>query len=85
MMWADAGIIRKGDALACAGSVLSAWQAATQPARDRDGVELTDLLTCARLVTEAALLREESRGAHFRKDFPGTREEWRRHLVLTRD
>ena len=78
-------IVRNADALACAGSLLSAWQAAVEPARDREGVELADLLTCARLVTEAALMREESRGAHFRRDFPVPCEEWRRHLVFKRD
>ena len=39
------------------------------------------MLTCARLVTEAALAREESRGAHYRRDWPEPREEWRRRLV----
>ena len=34
---------------------------------------------CSRLVAEAALLREESRGAHYRTDFPESRDEWRRH------
>jgi L-aspartate oxidase len=43
--------------------------------------ELRALVTCARLAAEAALLREESRGAHYRTDFPEPREEWRRHLV----
>ena len=43
-----------------------------------------DLVVCGRLVTEAALLREESRGAHWRSDFPEAREEWRRHIVFRR-
>jgi L-aspartate oxidase len=47
----------------------------------RESQELADLLTCARLVTEAALAREESRGAHFRRDYSSSREEWRHHLV----
>ncbi|NOJ69521.1 L-aspartate oxidase [Paenibacillus alvei] len=36
----------------------------------RDQLELTNLWQLARLVTKSALLREESRGAHFRSDFP---------------
>ena len=39
------------------------------------------LLTCARLAADAALLRKESRGAHYRTDFPEPRDEWQRHLV----
>ena len=47
----------------------------------RGSHELRALVTCARLAAEAALMREESRGAHYRTDFPEPREEWRRHLV----
>jgi len=47
----------------------------------RESYELRALITTARLAAEAALLREESRGAHYRIDFPAPRDEWRRHLV----
>ncbi len=49
--------------------------------QDRESLELADMLVCARLVTEAALMREESRGAHFRSDFPLRRDEWRRRVA----
>ena len=41
------------------------------------------MLLTARLIALAALQREESRGAHFRRDFPMTRESWSHHIALT--
>ncbi|WP_027415785.1 L-aspartate oxidase [Aneurinibacillus terranovensis] len=47
-----------------------------------DEFEYVNLLTCASLVANAALQREESRGAHYREDFP-ERDDlvWRKHIV----
>ena len=47
--------------------------------------EARNLLLVARLVALAALDREESRGAHFREDFPNPLPEWQRHQSLTVD
>ncbi|MDO8611609.1 MAG: FAD-binding protein, partial [Dehalococcoidia bacterium] len=82
LMWENVGIVRSGDGLARAKASLSAWQASLPAPTDRPSHELADLVVCGRLVTEAALLREESRGAHWRSDFPEAREEWRRHIVF---
>jgi L-aspartate oxidase len=47
----------------------------------RAGWELQNLLTVARLMIWAALARTESRGVHFRSDFPGRDDaHWLRHL-----
>jgi L-aspartate oxidase len=46
-----------------------------------DGWELQNMLTVARLMILGALAREESRGTHFRSDFPKRDDDhWRRHL-----
>jgi L-aspartate oxidase len=84
LMWERAGIVRDGEGLAAASAVLAAWEAALPPPSDRPSHELANLLTCARLTVAAALLREESRGVHYRRDFPQPREEWRRHIVFRR-
>jgi L-aspartate oxidase len=43
-----------------------------EPLGDRSGWETENLALAARSIVAAALLREESRGAHFRSDFPAT-------------
>jgi L-aspartate oxidase len=49
---------------------------------DRAGWELQNLLTAARLMIDAALTREESRGTHLRADFPARDDAgWRRHAT----
>jgi L-aspartate oxidase len=81
-MWREVGITRDRDSLTRATATLRAWEGVAPTATDRASQELNDLLTCSRLVAEAALLREESRGAHYRTDFPQPRDEWRRHVVF---
>ena len=49
-----------------------------------DEWEVQNMLTIAYLITKAALLRKESRGAHYRVDYPTVHEEWREHIVLQR-
>ena len=43
----------------------------------------TNALATAKMITVAALLREESRGGHFRTDFPDSVESWKRRTFLT--
>ncbi|MEX2466866.1 MAG: L-aspartate oxidase [Gemmatimonadota bacterium] len=82
LMWRDVGIVRDGEGLARAAAQLGIWAAGVTTPRDREGYELRSILTCARLATEAALLRAESRGAHFRADHPSAVEAWRKHIVF---
>jgi len=65
-----------------AAGTLSAWERILPVATDRLSYELNTMVTNARLMTEAALLREESRGAHYRSDFPAPSEKWRKHIVF---
>jgi len=81
--WDKVGIIRSKEGLTEAADTLAAWQKSLPQPTDRHSYELNNLVLTGRLVTEAALLREESRGAHFRSDFPQSLPHWQRHIVFT--
>lgn len=84
LLWRKAGIVRHVDGLRIARETLAAWaQAMPEPAARRD-YELSNRLLVGRLLVEAALAREESRGAHARADYPDLSERWRCHLVFNR-
>jgi len=82
LLWDKAGIIRNREGLNEAAAILVAWQESLLPSRDRHTYELANLVLSGSLMVEAALIREESRGAHFRSDFPCSSAEWRKHIVL---
>ncbi len=81
--WDKAGVIRNQENLTRAVDILAGWHESLRQPTDRPSYELNNLVITGRLVTEAALLREESRGAHFRSDFPQSSPEWQRHTVFT--
>lgn len=85
LMWNKVGIIRSGKDLNEAANMLATWQYSLPQSTDRPSYELTNLVLCARLMTEAALLREESRGAHFRTDFPQLSPQWERHIIFKKN
>ena len=81
LMWVDAGIIRSRDGLERAGAGLEALEvellAAGVADRQRgfnltwsDWLNLASQIAVSKAVVAAALRRENSRGAHFRADFP---------------
>jgi L-aspartate oxidase len=52
----------------------------------REELEYANLLTCAWLVTSGALHREESRGAHYREDYPARDDAmWQKHSLQQRE
>jgi L-aspartate oxidase len=81
--WDKVGIIRHRKSLTRTADTLATWHKLLPPPTDRPSYELHNLVLTGRLVTEAALLREESRGAHFRSDFPQSSPRWQRHIVFT--
>jgi succinate dehydrogenase / fumarate reductase flavoprotein subunit len=92
LMWRHAGIFRTGPRLrAGLAKVLRVKKlAAHARARGllggRDWVEwndLGDMLVCCEAILRGALARTESRGAHYREDFPRTRPAWKVNLVYS--
>jgi len=84
LLWDKVGIIRSREGLEEAANILASWQLALPKPTDRASYELESLVICARLMTEAALLRKESRGTHFRTDFPELSPAWERHITFRR-
>ena len=81
LMWLRVGIERSAEGLTKAANTLAAWERTIPPPSDRPGYELLNAALAGRLIAEAALLRQESRGAHFRSDFPEPSPAWEKHLV----
>jgi L-aspartate oxidase len=83
LMVRQMGILRDRDGLLDAQRDVEFWRRYVL-GREFDtppGWELQNLLTIARLMIGSALAREESRGVHFRSDFPERNDAgWRRHL-----
>ncbi|TFD75919.1 L-aspartate oxidase [Cryobacterium sp. Sr8] len=76
LMWESAGVLRSGAGLAAAAVTLAGWtRPETGPGASVSAHEDANLLDLARLTVQAALAREESRGAHHRVDFPSARAE----------
>jgi L-aspartate oxidase len=84
LMWQHAGILREEASLNETAGRLAGWEATVRSSApfDRESWELANLILTGRLLVEAALNRRESRGAHFRIDYPIPSDAWRRHVVF---
>lgn len=83
IMWRDVGIIRTGSGLAGAIRQLQTLQPRRCANEARSERELGNLHTLALLVARSALARQESRGSHYRSDFPyGDEENFRKHSAV---
>ncbi|MCU1385078.1 MAG: nadB [Acidobacteria bacterium] len=84
VMWRNAGLFRSREGLTDAVHALDGAGAAAPPAT-ADEWRQHNLRTVAYAIARAALRREESRGGHFRADFPRRDDaRWQVHIVDAR-
>jgi L-aspartate oxidase len=95
VMWRNVGIERTGDRLTETREIIAFWSryvmdktflpSIVGPEGAATGWELQNMLTACFLITTAAYTRSESRGAHYRLDFPDKDDaHWRMHLLWRR-
>ncbi len=81
LMWNAVGIERTGADLQSAAAQLQRWQSTGTSVEE---LETANLLSLARVIVTAALARKESRGAHFRQDYPETSASFEHSLVYAK-
>ncbi|MGI9951672.1 L-aspartate oxidase [Moorellaceae bacterium AZ2] len=80
------GLLREGEGLQEAASKLQRyWSRLAYEVPTRRAAESNNMLLLAGLMVTAAAWRRESRGAHYRTDFPAPDPAYMKHLVLARE
>ena len=88
LMWRAGGIVREEASLAKALKKVLFWQSYVLPRQfdTTEAWEVQNLLTLAEVVLRSALMRHESRGVHYRSDFPETdNRHWKKSTLLKRN
>ena len=81
----NVGIIRSKESLSTAINEIDKMKKEVEGAKvvHTQFMELKNMLTLSSMVVKAGLLREESRGAHFRSDFPTSDDKnWLKNIVF---
>jgi len=87
LMWRSVGVLREGNALHEAEHSVDFWcrYVMDKEFADRDGWQLQNMLTVAKIIVCAARERTETRGVHTRLDHPDRDDEhWQRHITVER-
>jgi L-aspartate oxidase len=83
LAWNNMGIARSGPDLAAAIEQLQGYKLIPNPQARLPQFDLRSIHAVAELIARGALLREESRGAHFRTDFPEKRASFEGPTILS--
>ncbi|HET9319817.1 MAG TPA: L-aspartate oxidase [Bryobacteraceae bacterium] len=85
LAWEKCGIIRSGEQLDEARRILEADRQERHPDPGLAEFCIRNIHTVALLIARCALAREESRGAHFRTDYPEKQPAFQKHSVILKD
>ena len=86
IMWDRVGLERNGEDLSKAKETIKNWiKLALGSSPTPLNRQILDILLVALLTVEGALLRKESRGVHYRSDYPYERETFRRDTLISRE
>lgn len=83
LTWTCCGIVRTGEGLAAALKQLES-DPESQPCNSVADYEMRNMHVVARLIAACALARRESRGAHYRSDYPQKDPAFQKHSVVSR-
>ena len=86
LMEKDVGMVREADGLARAVARLQEIRAALPPPVDRRRAEARNIVESGLAIARSALAREESRGGHYRSDYPDWDDvHFRKHSIMSGD
>ncbi len=87
LMWRFVGVRRTEQELLESLRSVEQWQRYVlfRQFEEADGWELQNMLTIARVIVRSALRRQESRGVHYRTDFPKSEQAWLKRLTFRLD
>ncbi|MSU58539.1 MAG: FAD-binding protein [Pedosphaera sp.] len=96
VMWERAGIVRSGEKLKQALNEIADLKqrlekVSTPGGREfnltwQQALDMRNMLTASELIARSALMREDSRGAHYREDFTNTdHANWLKNIYASRD
>lgn len=88
MMTERVGILREESGLREAENLIDSYlnDERLYNQKNKKVIEFINMLTVAKLIVKAAILRKESRGTHQRSDYPLRDDRnWKKHTILTKD
>jgi L-aspartate oxidase len=83
LAWEKCGLVRSGEGLREAAESFASITTQPQTGAGAAGYELRNIHCVALLIARCALAREESRGGHYREDFPAKRPEFQKHSLIS--